>query len=120
VHTGENLPEVAGGSDKHANTLPGHCHHAYRVLRVRLHHPTTRSNQIRNPRNPSSQETAKVRSIGSVDGAGGYLGLGAADEVDGIGLRLEPRRSVVAVPHPFRIVYADHRCLQRKTNTMGD
>jgi hypothetical protein len=82
-------------------------------------HPTTRSNQIRNLRNPNPHETAKVRSIGSVDGetGGGYLGLGAADEVDGIGLRLEPRRGVVAVPHPLRVVYADHRRLQGESET---
>jgi hypothetical protein len=53
-----------------------------------------------------------------VDGetAGWHLGLGTAYEVDGIGLRLEPRRGVVAVPHPLRVVYADHRRLQGKAN----
>ena len=117
MHTGENLPEVAGGSDKHADALPGHRHHAYRVLRVRLHPPANRSNQIRNPRNPNPHETGDW--IGGRGDRRGYLGLGAADEVDGIGLRLEPRRGVVAVPHPLRVVYADHRRLQGKAKPRG-
>jgi hypothetical protein len=91
-------------------------------------HPTQRRNQIQNPRNPNPHETAKIRSIGSEDGArrgegawrgGWYLSLGAADEVDRISLRLEPRRRVVAVPHPLRVVYADHSRLQGKTKPRG-
>jgi hypothetical protein len=69
VHTGEDLPEVASGRDEHARTLAGHRHDADRVLRVRLQSPITyRTNQIRNPRNPNSHKTRRIRSIGSKEG----------------------------------------------------
>lgn len=59
-------------------------------------------------------ETLKKRSDRRrINGA--CLGLGAADEIDGVGLGLEPGRGVVAVPHPLRVVDADHRRLE-KTN----
>lgn len=51
MHTGEDLPEVTGGSDKHADALAGHRHDAYRVLRVRL--------QPHNTQKPSDPESQK-------------------------------------------------------------
>jgi hypothetical protein len=110
VHTGEDLPEVASGRDEHAHTFAGHRHDADRVLRVRLqpHRETIRS---------GIPET--LTHTNPIEGRGGamrpYLGLRAADEVDGVGLRLESRRRVVAVPHPLRVVYANHRRLRGAT-----
>jgi hypothetical protein len=109
VHTGEDLPEVASGRDEHAHTLAGHRHDADHVLRVRLQPPM-----------PPHRETIRsgipetLTHTNPIEGRGAmrpYLGLRAADEVDGVGLRLESRRRVVAVPHPLRVVYANHRRL---------
>jgi hypothetical protein len=43
-----------------------------------------------------------------------YLSLSTADEVDRIGLRLESRRSIISISHPFRIVQADNCCLHQR------
>lgn len=42
------------------------------------------------------------------------LRLGAAEDGDGEGvfLRLEPQWGIVLVPHPLRVVHADHRRLR--------
>jgi hypothetical protein len=40
------------------------------------------------------------------------LRLGGAEDGEGVGLRLEPRWRIVPVPHPLRVVHADHRRLR--------
>lgn len=68
MHTGEDLAEVAGGSDKHAHALAGHRHDAHRILRVRLQESSEKA--VRSGTQNPNPHTARRNPIDRSDRRG--------------------------------------------------
>lgn len=116
MHTSEDLSKIACGSNQHSNSLTTHRQHSHGILRIRLQisKRKRKNNQIPSSEFASALETLELARSDPTAEQMTDLSFSTADEIDGIGLGLESGGRVVTIPHPLRIVDADHRSLSTK------